>query len=642
MPFRKQQAVFAILSLGIWLFGFPSQWINSWWGFAPLALYFASFSLGILGWGVIGKKLFHSEAASIWLFSSFAAVVMGMLAGHLGLLGATHRWIFMALLIIGIYSAEFRELKPAFLYFKNPWLSALLFFVFALRMFTAYLPQAHGDPLLYHLMGPRLWNQAGAVHLNHDLPIPLLAATWEYFFLWPQVLFTSEPASVAQLALAQVFSQWIHLLWGLYGSVVVLDALLAKKGKRFDELTRSLFIFALIFVGSLHWTAALAKNDCAVAFWCLGSWLFLQDGFAGKRKTYLFWGGIFAGFAVSAKISAILFFIPLALVLGFDWFRKNKARMLQGFSLATLGAVLGVAPVYLRNWIETRDPFYTMFAHWFPSVWISQSWADHFNTHQPSGSFHVLEMLRERSAQFAHETPVMWLWALFPILLFKRETRRQLTPFADWIALFLIAITLMITVVMPDAELRYLGAALWVAAVMGIWFAVVALNEFIPAQRKKVEVLLLIVMVAASKLPTHFLWKFFRSSPGEAYVLKHTGGETKAWLRTHAGDHLVVIVGDNETYYLSTIHTTVLTERPDIDRATYGQKDGALYLKGVCETSHAGLLLDTRATEFGLQLRFPALPWSSAVDFEAGGSRVYNLARLQELVFHGDVGCGHI
>ncbi|WP_218276992.1 hypothetical protein, partial [Pseudomonas sp. FW306-02-H05-AA] len=79
----------------------------------------------------------------------------------------------------------------------------------------------------------------------------------------------------------------------------------------------------------------------------------------------------------------------------------------------------------------------------------------------------------------------------------------------------------------------------------------------------------------------------------------------------------------------------------DIDKATYGQKDGTLFLRGLCESSKAGLLLDTRATIFGLHLRFPELPWANAIDFESSGSRVYNLTRLQELVFHRDVGCGH-
>jgi energy-coupling factor transporter transmembrane protein EcfT len=225
-------------------------------------------------------------------------------------------------------------------------------------------------------------------------------------------------------------------------------------------------------------------------------------------------------------------------------------------------------------------------------------------------------------------------------LLLRSSTRKKVLLFGDWIAIFLVAVFLMIVAVMPDAEIRYLGAALWLAAAMGVWFALLIFEEFLPRHQRAAEILLLLAFLGLSKLPTHFLWKFFRSTPGEAYVLKHTAGEAKAWLRDHAGDRLVVVNADNETYYLSTIRSTVLTEQPDIDHATYGQKDGFLFLQGLCESSKATFLLDSRATEFGLHLRFPRLPWSDVILFQAQGSRVYDLRRLQELVLKRDVGCG--
>jgi hypothetical protein len=280
-----------------------------------------------------------------------------------------------------------------------------------------------------------------------------------------------------------------------------------------------------------------------------------------------------------------------------------------------------------------------MFSRWFPGPWVSQTWADHFNTHQPSGGLSWMHMVGLRFQQLVHETPILWLWALLPLLLLRKKSREALKGWWDWIALFFLAYVLMVVAVMHDAELRYLGASLWVAAVLGVVFWLLFLEEFLPKRRFAGELVLFLALLGVSKLPTHFLWKFFRISPGEAFVLTHTAGEAKAWLRAHADGRLVLLYGDNETYYLSTLRAAVVTERPDIDRATYKKTDLAEFLRGLCETSGASFLLDSRPG-IGLQARFPSGPWNEAVLFERAGARVYDLNRLQGLVLKGDYGCG--
>lgn len=632
-----------LLSLIFWLVSFPAHWVDSWLGIFPLTLYFLSFAAGLFGWGLIVQRRLGGGPASVWLYSSLVAVAAAFVLGHLGLLGAGHKWIFLIVFHLGILLAPWSGAREAIVLLCNPWLNGVLIFVFGLRFLSAYLPQGHGDPLLYHLMGPRLWNQMGAVHLHPDLPIPLLAASWEYFYLWPQVLFTAEPASVHQLVAAQIFSQWIHLFWGLFGSLAVLNQLIGRKSWFSGEVERGALFLALIFVPSIQWTAALAKNDCAVAFWSLGAWLFLREALSTGARRWWFLGGLFAGLAVSAKISAILFLIPLAVVVVSQYVlaRKPLARLAPALGLALGGSLLGAGPVYLRNWLETENPFYTMFAKWFPGPWVSQSWALHFNTHQPSGGASWLEMMVMRLGQLGRESPMLWLWLLLPLLLLRPGSRRALAEWRDWIAIFALSYVLMFVAVMHDAELRYLGASLWIAAVLAVCFGLLAIREFLPRWQKAGGIVIVLALLGISKLPTHLLWKFFRTEPGAAFVLTHTGGEAKAWLRENAGNRLVVIYGDNETYYLSTIRTTVLTERPDIDAATFRKTDVKEFMKGLCETSRAGLLIDVR-TATGLHMRFPGVKWEEAVLFERGTARVYDLVKLQSMILGGDFGCGQI
>lgn len=95
----------------------------------------------------------------------------------------------------------------------------------------------------------------------------------------------------------------------------------------------------------------------------------------------------------------------------------------------------------------------------------------------------------------------------------SRAGRKFLIDWADWIALFFLAYILLFVAVMHDAELRYLGASLWVGG-----GARARVRDRLPAchlprRSKAAEVILILALLGISKLPTHFLWKFFRSPP---------------------------------------------------------------------------------------------------------------------------------
>ncbi len=628
----------SVCLLGIFSFLLAPRYaalVNSWWGFLPLLFSFFCFARAFLGWGLWLEKRVGGGEAGVFLLSSLVAVGFAFVMGHLGFLGPNYSWVFVLFLVWGIYLAPLEKEKRWLFSFGHRWLDFLLLFVFGLRLLTAYLPQGHGDPLLYHLMAPRLWNLQGAVGLNTDLPIPLLASTWEYFYLWPQVLFTTPMASVKELVLAQIFCQWIHLFWGLYGALFVVRELWRETKISLGAREGFLLFVSFLFVASMQWTASLAKNDCAVAFWCLGAWLYLRK----PSPWHWLLAGTFAGLAVAGKINAILFLIPIALLEMYKLFWVRKISSFPWLVAGVLGFVLGAVPIYFRNWLETQNPFYTMFSHIFPGPWVSQSWADHFSAHQPSEHKNLLVMLWFRLQQLSRESPAYWLWLLLPAIVCFPVMRKKIWLLREWILIFLLSLVICVVALMPTAEVRYLGASLWIGALVGVYGYLVLCAHF-PKFQIYGHFLLLVVILATSKLPTHFLWKFPKIAPGEAVVLQHTAGKAKAWLREHVkSENLVVLYGDNETYYLSNLRVTVLTERPDIDRATYGKKNVGEFLAGLCATSGARFLLDVRPNA-SLALRFPGNFWDQAVLYEADGARVYDLVKLQNLVLKKPMGCG--
>jgi hypothetical protein len=186
---------------------------------------------------------------------------------------------------------------------------------------------------------------------------------------------------------------------------------------------------------------------------------------------------------------------------------------------------------------------------------------------------------------------------------------------------------------MKEIELRYMGPILMVLAASGILFFI-RLEKLLPARFSRAYFsFFLILALAASKLPVHILRKQWSSPLGSQYVLTHTAGEAKGWLRAHmlAGEK-VVMAGDNEAYYLSTVPTTVLTENPALDRATIGEKDLKNFLKHVCSITRARYLLDARP-EIGFVARFGKDAGAKAIAFESNGSSVYDLFALEKM--HG-------
>lgn len=606
-----------------------SSLVNTWFGFPILFYFFLTFVIGLLGWGSLLERKLGGGWAGTFLYASGLGIVIPFLLGSVGLLGYSLRFLPLAILAVGIYLfAQLRQSERLF-QFQRSWCFGIIGFVFFLRALAAFLPQAHGDPLLYHLLGPRLWVLEGSAKVYPDLPNAILSSYWEYLYVWAQWFWMQEEGVQGMVA-SQIFSQWTHLFFGWFGIALFME----RFSRRFfqEDLLRLLVILASLFVANIHWTAGLAKNDAGMAFFALGAWWLFQEGMKSQARAHFLASGIFAGIAVGGKINSLVFLGPF-IGLSFLFFsRENFRKAISGLSFFCAAFLVGLLPVLIRNWLQTSNPFYPMFSNVFPSPWISLSWMEFFSQVEPSQATGRMGVVLYRLGQAAKESITNFGWLLLPAFFFVASLRAKLKDYSLWLGSSALVFVIFCFAFGGEVEFRYLGATLVVLSVSGLILILTLIQSLVHSEKGKVALywILLVALLGASKLPTHLLWKFPKMSPGEAHLKTHTAGDSKEWLRAQMNDRqLVVLVADNEAYYLSNKHVTVITERADIDRAVRDTRNWDELVAAVCNTSGATYLLEVRN---GLQKFREASPlpsFQSAVVFEGVSSRVIDLRKLR-------------
>lgn len=621
---------------------------NTWVGIAILFAAFCFFCFGSLGYGLLLRRAWRRDdglletisdsfllaSAFLWFFASLLAS-----AHWLGVFPSWSYWLFF----LPGFLASFPRLREVLSFAKqrHSLYLALFVFIFLLRALSASIPARLGDPLLYHLLGPRLWMEAGGFTMHPQLPNALLASTWEILYLWPQMLwYSSRP--LYGLVEAQIFSQWLHLSIAWAGSALLVMRL-------FQPSLRTSLLplagLAALFVSGLHWTAAVAKNDVGIALWALGALIYFQEFFRKCSPPYAALSGFFAGLAVSGKITALFTLGPLmagVFVSAFFW--KKWRLTILGMSLWVVSFLVGALPAYVRNFLLSGNPLYPMFPKLFPSPHLAPSYEAFFAQVQPSNPLHSMSRIWERAPELWRESPFIFvaIFLLAFVLIsraFFRPCEADSPPPVLLLTCSTFAYVIFVITQIPRIELRYIGASLQILTAGGVVMLLREAYRFPSARlRQGATSLILVAILATSKLPLHILGKIWREPLGTVALLGHSAGEAKAWLRKNAGAGFTVMAGDNESYYLTPVAHAVLSERADIDRATRNESDFPRFVNKLCEVSHAKFLFDARP-ENGMAVRFGAAIPQEAVVFSAQGAKVYDLGKLEELLSPSSRAC---
>ncbi len=312
----------------------------------------AALSLGLWVWRRLAPEAGDTAGAIIFATSlGLGTLALATLA--LGLLGLLSRTVFLLLLsamtVIGSREtlAALRRLR-----WQRPptWVMAYLALILGMTLTVALLPPSSWDGLFYHLKGPKLYLQAGRISPAGDIPHLHFPSLFEMLLLAGMALRSDVAAKLLH---------FVYLL--LLGGVVYLisDRLLLVKNSWLALLFLAATPLVLVVAG---W----AYNDLALAFYGLAALYALlrwqQDG----QPRWPLLGGVFAGFMMGMKYTAIvpsLFFVAFIAWHG----RRDLRRAMDALLRFGLPAAALVAPWLLKNWAFTGNPLY-------PFVFAGRYW----------------------------------------------------------------------------------------------------------------------------------------------------------------------------------------------------------------------------------------------------------------------------
>jgi hypothetical protein len=421
-----------------------------------------------VGEAVLGAALGEWEEG--FLLKTLAAVGVGMgalslLMFFLGLACLYNPWTAYGALVVALAATAGRTRRFVRAVWEQggAWIRSLsaaeaalclaLAGVLLVPVVLAFVPPTFYDTLALNLGLSNRCALAGGLSTypyNHHTFLPQNTEMLITFFL---LLFPSYELAQAWNVLAAAFSAaavyalarlWLPRAWSFVASLLYLTTP------------------AVLGLGSI------LKNDTTIAFACVLSLALAERGLTERRFALLALSGAFAGWAMGAKYSAVVFGASLgvAVALGAGRRRRSLGAGVKAAAIFGTVAVLVASPWYVRNVVCTGNPVYPAFGHVFPMPPFAgtQYERDVLSARRVSEFFLLPWQLTMESRRYGHfGEPGAFYLAAVPLVLLAAARMRPLRWLLAWSALMYVlwAATLV--------WLRLLFPALAVWAVAAVW-----------------------------------------------------------------------------------------------------------------------------------------------------------------------------
>ena len=212
-------------------------------------------------------------------------------------------------------------------------------------------------------------------------------------------------------------------------------------------------------INAFRWAQNLAKNDHGIAFWGLAAFytsLYLAPLSAG----FAFFTGVLTGAAVVGKFTLAI----LGFCIGLNILLNARKR----FFPFVFGGLVGSAPVFLRNYILTKNPVFP----WLPQVFPSKLLSDVSANGSAAATQKVFQIfdLSKYGLELYEQSPLIISIVLMFVLKKHSKNVMKLTVFPI-LSYLIFTLTLR-----PSTGIRYQGPTLFIIVLFGVFFSFFLLN----------------------------------------------------------------------------------------------------------------------------------------------------------------------
>ncbi len=358
--------------------------------------------------------------------------------------------------------ASARKIKDAF-WKERDWLSILswtVLFAALLRGFIcASAPDTDWDSLAYHLALPKIF-------LSRKAFLDIRWAANAHYPLNTEMIYL--------LCLALTGARAAHAVNFINGlGLLALVWLMARRffGPKAAEISCALLSVQPLFqrvIGNAETDLNIAQTIAAALFVFLVS---SEEKEPSRRRRLLFLSGILSGLAADAKITGLWAIAALGLLVLIQDSVSTREKGKEVF-LYSGGALLFGFPWYLKNWVQTGNPFWPYLGQWFHAGQADiAAWkrlADSVTEGVSKTFIHYLSvpfLLISEPQKFLHHP--QWMMIPFFILLAARSSR-ELRPAEKKTLLFVFFFYTEWFLVYQDWR-YFLPASAVLAVLIGAW-----------------------------------------------------------------------------------------------------------------------------------------------------------------------------
>jgi len=218
------------------------------------------------------------------------------------------------------------------------------------------IPPISRDALVHHLAIPKLWIEHGGIY---EIPW----ANYAYYPMNIDLLYAFCLYFKNDMA-----PKFIHLAFGVGTGLLIYYYLKPKYGRNWGLLAIVIFISTPIVI----WLSTAAYVDLGMTFFTTGSvmaFIKWRDSEYTDIK-WFFISGISMGIAVGSKYNALIAWFIINMLVMLSVVRdthKQTTALRYGIYFFVITAFVA-SPWYLKNYLQTGNPFYPLFGGFFKSL----------------------------------------------------------------------------------------------------------------------------------------------------------------------------------------------------------------------------------------------------------------------------------